>query len=127
MMAPNWVEDTIRQFARGANFDDLTLSPQGVAAIRFENGIVLRFEYFDSRLVISASIACANDERNARRILAFSHPAAIGEFRIRSGYLAKTGRAIFVVMLEEREVGLPALNGAFTALWKTALEIGGSM
>ena len=45
--------------------------------------------------------------------------------RLRTGYIAKSGRAVFAVKIADRDVTLPAVNAAFAFLWRLAMEFGG--
>ena len=44
---------------------------------------------------------------------------------LRTGYIAKSGRAVFAVKIADRDVTLPAVNAAFAFLWRLAMEFGG--
>jgi type III secretion system chaperone SycN len=126
MMAPPWIEAVVRDFGRAAGLGDFALSAQGVAALRFENGVALRFEFTGDELAIAATAPAPNDPASARRILAFSHPSAKFGFKIRSGLLARSGAAVFAVRLAAQDVTMPAVNAAFEVLWRIASEMGGA-
>jgi type III secretion system chaperone SycN len=126
MKAPDWIAGAVRDFGRGAGIGDFALNDRGAAAFRFENGFTLRFEYREGELVVAAGVPCANDASTARRILAFSHPDARFGVPVRSGYLAKSGGAVFAARLTDQEVTLPVLNTVFAALWRIASEFGGA-
>ena len=133
MMAPDWLNAIVRDFGRAAGADTLTLVTgetdfdRGAAALNFETGATLRFEYTGSDLVVAVTVPRPADPAGLRRVLAFAHPRAGGPgLRIRAGYLAASGRALLAVRIPERGVTLPALNAAFAALWRAAGEIGGA-
>ena len=126
MTAPDWIEAAVRDFARAAGIGGFALNERGAAALRFENGVSLRFEYRDGELVVAVTTAMNCDPSAARRILAYSHPDARRGAKVRSGYLAKAGCAVFAVRLADQDVTLPAVNSAFEALWRTATELGGA-
>ena len=44
-MTPAWLNDIVREFASGMGLKDFALNADGAAALRFENGVALRFEY----------------------------------------------------------------------------------
>lgn len=126
MTALGWIEAAVRDFGRGAGVGDLALNERGAAAFRFENGISLRFEYTGGELVMATSVPVANGPAAARRILACAHPDARFGVRVRAGYLAKSGCAVFAVRLAAQDVTLPVLDSVFGALWRVATEFGGA-
>ena len=127
MMAPDWLNAIVRDFGRAAGADTLALNDRGAAALNFETGATLRFEYTGSDLVVAVTVPRPADPAGLRRVLAFAHPRAGGPgLRIRAGYLAASGRALLAVRIPERGVTLPALNAAIAALWRAAGEIGGA-
>ena len=66
------------------------------------------------------------DPATAARLLAYAHPDARYGFKLRVGFLAKSGRAVFAARLADREVTLPALNSVFSVLWRIGQEFGGA-
>lgn len=126
MTAPTWIEGAVRDFGRGAGLADFSLGERGVAAVRFENGRTLRFEFTGEELVVAVTAATVCDESAARRILSCAHPDARFGARIRAGYLAKSGCAVFAARLAAGDVTLPVLNTVFDALWRAASEAGGA-
>lgn len=136
MTVPTWIEAAVREFGRGAGLADFALNARGAAAFRFANGVSLRFEYTDATraslpdadgaLVVAAAVAMPCDPPAARRILACAHPDARYGVKIRAGYLAKPGCAVFAVRLAAQDVTLPVLNTVFGALWRVATEAGGA-
>ena len=127
MSAPSWLEALLREFGKGAGLPDFALDDRGSAALAFENGSSLRFEYAEGTLAVLMTVPSSIDSARAGALLSAAHPdAARGPFRIRTGYLASRGRALFAVRLAEREATLPVLNQAFAALWAAAREYGGA-
>lgn len=127
MSAPVWMESLVKEFGKGAGLPDFALNDRGVAALAFENGASLRFEYAEGALAVSMTVPSPIDSARAGALLSHSHPdARRGSFRIRTGYLASRGRAVFAVRLAEREATLPLLNQVFAALWAAAREYGGA-
>ena len=126
MTAPNWIEAAVRDFGRGAGLPDFALNERGAAAVRFENGVSLRFEFTGEELVVATAVPAANGAASARRVLAYAHPDARLGVAVRTGYLAKTGCAVFAVRLAAGDVTLPVLNTVFGALWRIAAEAGGA-
>ena len=126
MMAPGWIVAAVRDFGRAAGLGDLPLNERGVAAMRFENGVVLRFEYAEDELVVETTVPVPADASAMRRVLGCAHPDARFGVQVRAGYLARSGRAVFAVRLAAADVTQPVLNTAFGALWRAAAEIGGT-
>ena len=125
MMAPEWLNAVVRDFGRAAGADMFALNDRGAAAISFENGVGLRFEYTGAELVVSVTVPSPANPVALRRALSFAHPMAGSGLRIRVGYCARTGCIVFAVRIAERNVTLPTVNAAFATLWRAAGEIGG--
>lgn len=126
MTAPAWIGSAVGQFGLAAGLGELSLGEKGVAALKFQNGLVLRFEYAFDSLYVAMTVSARLDAGAARRLLTYSHPDARFGFRLRTGYLAKSGRAVFAVRLAGREVTLPSINAVFAILWRVATEFGGA-
>ncbi len=120
-MTPSWLNDVVAAFGRQMGLTRFALDARGVAGVRFENGLALRFEYADEALLVSMGVAAGDDAATMRRLLGAVHPAAQrGGLRLRAAYLAKRGEAVYAVRLAERGVTLAALGEAFQALWQAA-------
>ena len=126
MTAPTWISAVVREFGRAAGLGDLALNERGTAVLSFENGAALRLEYAFDSLVVALTLPARLDPAAAARLLAYAHPEARYGFKLRTGYLAKTGHAVFAARLADREVTLPSLNSVFAALWRIAQEFGGA-
>ena len=122
MTAPAWMNAVIRDFGRAAGLGDLVLNERGAAALRFETGASLRFEYTGTEFVVAMTMPSVD----LKRLLGFSHPEARFGFKVKTGVLAKTGEAVMAVRLAERNVTLPQLNAVFGVLWRIAGEMGGA-
>ena len=124
--APVWLDDIVHEFGRSAGLSDFTLNDRGAAAVTFETGSQLRFEYAFESLVVALSFPYpVSDPTAARRLLAAAHPGARPGFKLRAGIFEKTGRAILAARFPEREVSLPAVNAAFATLWSIAEDLSG--
>ena len=55
MMAPEWLNAVVRDFGRAAGADTLALNDRGAAAVTFETGATLRFEYTGAELVVAVT------------------------------------------------------------------------
>lgn len=126
MTAPAWIEAVVSEFGKAAGLGTLALSERGAVALAFDNGMVLRLEYAFESLAIVLSTPVRMDPQTAARLLAYAHPGARPSFKLRVGYLAKSGAAVFAGRLADREVTLPALNSVFGTLWRIAHEFGGA-
>ena len=125
MTAPSWIEAAVREFGSGAGLENFSLNERGVAAVRFENGITLRFEYALGELVVVMTVPVNSSTESVKRILSYSHPDARCGAKVRSGYLAKKGCALLAVRLASGDVTLPVINTTFGVLWRIATELGG--
>ena len=124
--APVWLNDIVREFGRSAGLADFALNDRGAAAVAFETGSELRFEYaFESLVVALAFPYPADNPAAVRRLLAAAHPGARPPFKLRAGLRTRDGRAILVARFPERETSLPAVNAAFAALWRIAEDLAG--
>ena len=126
MMAPEWLNAVVRDFGRAAGVDTFALNDRGAAAVSFENGNGLRFEYTGTDLVVAVTVPRPAEAVSLRRALSFAHPMSGAGLRIRVGYLARSGNVILAVRIAERNVTLPTVNAAFSTLWRAAGEIGGT-
>ena len=126
MTAPAWIDSAVGEFGRSAGLGTLSLGDKGVAALSFQNGLSLRFEYALDSLCISMTVPARLDAHSAGRLLGYAHPDARFGFRLRTGYHSKSGRAVFAARLAGRDVTLPSINAAFAMLWRVAIEFGGA-
>ena len=126
MTAPKWIESVVVEFGRAAGLKNFALNERGAAAVAFENGMKLRFEYAFDSMAIAVTVPSRLDPAVARRLLSYTHPAARHAFKLRTGWIQKSSVAAFVARLPGREVTLPSLNAVFAALWRIAQDFGGA-
>ena len=125
-MTPAHVISAIREFGRAAGLGDFSLNANDSAAVKFDSGATLRFEYCFDGLTVAMTVPCAPNPATIRRMLEYSCPAPQGGGRpVRAGYLAKAGCAIFAIRIGEESVTLPTVNAAFADLWSIIDEFGG--
>ena len=125
-MTPAHVISALREFGKAAGIGDFSLNSHDSAAVKFDTGAILRFEYCFDGLTIAMSVPCRPDPLTIRRLLEYAAPSPRGGVRpMRTGYMEKSERAIFVIRLAEEAVTLPAINAAFSELWGTVNEFGG--
>ena len=125
MTAPGWIASLVGDFGKAAGLSSLSLNGRGTAAIAFENGFGLRFEYIEGELVMAVTVPVFLDVGRTKALLSYAHHEARLGFRVRAGYLPRSGKAVFPVRLQERDVTLPMVNQAFAVLWRIAQEFGG--
>ena len=124
-MTPAHVISVLRDFGRAAGIGDFSLNARDSAAVRFDSGATLRFEYCFDGLTVAMTVPCRPDPAAMRRLLEYSRPSPRGGARpVRAGYLAKTGCAVFAVRIPEEAVTAPAVNAAFADLWRIVNEFG---
>ena len=125
-MTPAHVISAVRDFGKAAGIGDFSLNTNDSAAVKFENGAILRFEYSFDALTVAMTLPCRPDVDVIKRMLSYCCPSPRGGNRpVRAGYVVKTGRAVFAVRIGEETVTLPALNAAFSELWRIINEFGG--
>ena len=125
MTAPGWIASLVGDFGKAAGLSSLSLNGRGTAAIAFENGFGLRFEYVEGELVVAVTVPVFLDVGRTKALLSYAHHEARLGFRVRAGYLPRSGKAVFAVRIQERDVTLPMVNQAFAVLWRIAQEFGG--
>ena len=124
MTPPNWMQETIAEFGRSAGIDNFAFNERGTAALGFEKGAALVFEYAYSSLNVMITVPVVLDSDTAAKALSFVTPERRGEFRVKAGFLEKAGRVFFAVRLPHDEVSLPAVNSAFSYLRRIADQFG---
>ena len=117
-MTPAWLNGIVREFATGMGLRDFALNDDGAAALRFENGVGLRFEYAMDFLSLSMSVESPQDADAVKLLLSASDPLRRGAFAIRTGIAGNPSRAVFTVRLESAEVTLGNLDAAMAELWR---------
>ncbi len=124
---PGWLDEILRRFASGLGLKDFSLNADGMAALRFENGVGLRFEYVMDFLTLTMSTPMPQDTAAVKLLLACADPLRQGEFALRVGVLDDPLRAIFVVRLATADVTLGNLDGAMAELWRTVENFRGRL
>lgn len=124
MMPPHWMNDVIAEFGRSAGIDGFSFGANATAALGFESGASLVFEYAYSSLIVMMTVPVALDSSVAEKALKFVMPERRGEFRIKAGFLSEKGRVFFAVRLPHDEVTLPVINSAFSYLRRLADQFG---
>ena len=127
MTAPAWIESAVAEFGKSAGLRGFALDARGSAALRFENGMSLRFEYTGAELVVETTVRNPGTPGALKRLLSLSHPKSPGaRMHVRAGVLPRSGDFVLAVRLKERDATLPQMNAAFAALWRMAAEAGGA-
>ena len=124
MVPPHWMNEVIAEFGRSAGIDGFSFGANATAALGFESGASLVFEYAYSSLIVMMTVPVALDSSVAEKALKFALPERRGEFRIKAGFLSEKGRVFFAVRLPHDEVTLPVINSAFSYLRRLADQFG---
>lgn len=124
MTPPHWMNEVLAEFGRSAGIDSFAFGPNSTAALRFESGASLIFEYAYSSLVVMMTVPVLVDPSVAAKALNFTMPERRGEFRVKAGFLAEKNRLFFAVRLPHDEVTLPVINSAFSFLRRLADQFG---
>ena len=106
MTAPSWVDSVVGEFGQSAGLGRISLGDKGVAALSFQNGLALHLEHAFDSLFVTMTVPTRLDAASAARLLGYAHPDAHFAFRLRTGYIAKSGRAVFAVKIADRDVTL---------------------
>ncbi len=120
MTPPSWLNDLVRAFGRQMGLSRFELTERGVAGVQFENGFALRFEYAGEALMLSIGQPVPAEPAVMRSLLAAVHPGVRLPVRLRAAYLAKSGEAVYVVRIPERQVTVTRLESVFRVLWQAA-------
>jgi type III secretion system chaperone SycN len=124
MTPPNWMNEVLAEFGRSAGIDGFAFGPNSTAAIGFESGASLVFEYAYSSLIVMMTVPVSVDSAVAAKALNFTMPERRGDFRVKAGFLAEKGKLFFAVRLPHDEVTLPVINSAFSYLRRLADQFG---
>lgn len=124
MMPPGWMQEVIAEFGRAAGIENFAFNERNTAALSFESGATLVFEYAYSSLTVMMTVPVVVDSSTAAKALSFAVPERRGEFRIKTGFFQKAGRVFFAVRLPHDEVSLPVVNSAFSYLRRIADQFG---
>lgn len=119
-MIPEWLNDTVRSFGHQLGLRSFELNDRGAAAVRFENGNSIRFEYANDSLLISAGVPMSATEENIKSLLTAVHPAARHVTRLRAAYLERAGEAVYVARIPERDVNVTGIETVFRELFGAA-------
>ena len=120
MTVPKWLDAVLREFGEGVDVRDFGFNAQGAASMLFETGVSLHFEYALESLLISIQIPVARDGETIRRLLLYTQPERQPSFKLRVAYLEKSGNAVMVAQISERDASLATVNAIFTELWLMA-------
>lgn len=117
MTAPDWINGAVGAFGRQMGLAAFALNERGAAGVRFENGVALRLEYAEGALMMTVGLRLPPEERVLVRLLAEAHPLAQGAVQVRAAYMSRTGEAVLVARIFERDIETTALEAAFRELW----------
>ncbi len=125
-MTPDWLNNTVRAFGRQLGLKAFEMNERGAAGVRFENGLSLMLEYAAESLIVSVRVPIAPTAENLKRMLMDAHPSVhVGlQHLVRTAYLSKSGEATYSTRIDERQVSVSAIEGAFRATWEMAIRLG---
>ena len=124
MTPPHWMNEVIAEFGRAAGIDGFSFGGRSTAALSFESGASLVFEYAYSSLVVMMTVPVAPDPDVAAKALQLRCPKGAAIFRVKAGFLPEKGKVFFAVRLPHEEVTLPVVNSAFSHLRRFADQFG---
>ena len=117
---PHWLAETMRSFGESLGLQHFAFGERNVAAMTFETGVALRFEYAYETLSVMLVVPTRGETAAIKRLLGYAHPALRGRVTVRTGYSAEKGQTFLVAKLPVAEVSLPMLNAALEDLWRLA-------
>ena len=120
MSAPKWLNAVLQEFGEGIYLKNFGFNRANAAAIRFETGVSLRFEYALESLVMTMQIPIVQGGEVMKSLLKYAQPERRPSFRLRVAYLEKADSAIMAAIIPERDANLAAVNSVFNELWLLA-------
>ena len=120
MSAPKWLNAVLHEFGEGIDLKNFGFNSANAAAIRFETGVSLRFEYALESLLMTIQIPAVQDSETMKTLLKYAQPERRPSFKLRVAYLEKSESAIMVARIPERDANLAAVNSVFNELWLLA-------
>ena len=120
MNAPKWLNAVLHEFGEGINLKNFGFNNANAAAIRFETGVSLRFEYAFESLVMTMQIPIIQDSETMKSLLKYAQPERRPSFRLRVAYLEKSESALMVAIIPERNANLTTVTSVFNELWLLA-------
>ena len=91
MTAPSWVDSVVGEFGQSAGLGRISLGERGVAALSFQNGLVLHLEHAFDSLFVTMTVPTRLDASSAARLLGYAHPDARFAFCLRMKSLMSPG------------------------------------
>ena len=120
MSAPKWLNAVLQEFGEGIYLKNFGFNRSNAAAIRFETGVSLRFEYALESLVMAMQIPIVQGAEAMKTLLKYAQPERRPSFRLRVAYLEKADSALMAAIIPERDANLAAVNSVFNELWLLA-------
>lgn len=118
MNAPHWLNSIITDFGAGIGVRTLLLNGKDAAAIKFEDGKSLHFEYIFESLAMTMHIPVYGSSETLKRLLSYSAPERKTIAKVRTAYLKDLSKALITITIPERQVTVPLMNTVFTELWR---------
>lgn len=118
--APQWLDEIVAEFGRGAGIQSLRLGDRGVAALAGERGTSLYLEYVYPKLTMRMTAEVGNTAEVVKKVLLLAEPNRQGKFVVRTGIMPKTGNAFFAVQIPQDSISLPILTEVFQELRRLA-------
>ena len=120
MSAPKWLNAVLQEFGEGIYLKNFGFNRSNAAAIRFETGVSLRFEYALESLVMTMQVPIVQGAEAMKTLLKYAQPERRPSFRLRVAYLEKADSALMAAIIPERDANLAAVNSVFNELWLLA-------
>ena len=124
--APEFLNDVIKRFGEALGLKTFALNDRGAASLKFDSGLQFSLEYAYETLSIMMTVPCEANEELMKNLLLRSSYEANRPYKLRTGYLQKSGRAFFAVRIRETDVTLPILQNIWNMLWTETQNFGGA-
>ena len=118
-MAPDWLQQMIRDFGSRIGLSRFELNDRDAAGFKAENGFRFQLEYHDERLFMTLMFPMAENTANLEQLLEMVHPAQRLPYAVHAAYKPQAG-GMFIISANVRELNQPELAARFECLWKLA-------
>ena len=118
-MAPDWIQQLIRDFGSRMGLAHFGLNERDAAGFKTENGFRFQLEYHDEQLFMTLMFPMAENTQNLEQLLEMVHPAQRLPYAVHAAYKPQAG-GMFIISSNVRELNQPELVARFECLWKLA-------
>ena len=118
-MAPDWLQQMIRDFGSRMGLTHFELNDRDAAGFKTENGFRFQLEYREEQPFMTLMFPMAEHTQNLEQLLEMVHPAQRLPYAVHAAYKPQAG-GMFIISSNVRELNQPELAARFECLWKLA-------